>query len=461
MSRRLTLTYGSDSIQFQIPEASLAGEPIRPRENAPLPGAVAEVLGGALGDPVDRPRLREGVAGKRVGIVISDEFRSGLQHAILDALLDEVVAGQPARVLVACATGTHRPDVYAKAAAGWVAEARERLGVPIDYLAHDAENGRFVDLGSTPMGTRVRVAAEWMACQVRVYGHESKHHYLNGYSCVDKQLLPGLCCRETVATNHKRALHPSSGGGRSPWSERPERRENPFAEDARDARALSERMLVTPDGELVEQPVDTFALDMISSGEAIYWIRAGDPAAVCREMTRTADALSAFEVRPTRYVIVSPGGPPASQALYGTQNCFDLALKGAIEPGGEALVVAPLDGRPDLPQEVRGLAPGVRPKELFWDNLVRLRGLELEQARQEIDENFQLYLWKTDRVLRLLNGQRVRIWIHSSLPAETLAPGGFEVAQDVQAWVDERVARGDGTFTVIDQGNKLLVTPEA
>jgi len=371
------------------------------------------------------------------------------------------VAGLPAGILVACATGTHRPDVYAKAAAGWVASARERLGVEIAYLAHDAENGLFADLGQTPMGTQVRVAAEWMACEVRVYGHESKHHYLNGYSCVDKQLLPGLSCRETVAVNHKRALHPASGGGRSPWSQRPDRRENPFAEDARDARALSERLLLGPDGLLVEQPVETFALDMVSSGEKIYWIRAGEPSQVCLEMTRTVDALSAFEVQPARYVIVSPGGPPASQALYGTQNCFDLALKGAILDGGEALVVAPLEGRPDLPANVRGLAPGIRPKELFWDNLVRLHRLPLDQARKEIDANFELYLWKTDRVLRLLNGQRVRIWIHSNLPAETLEPGGFQVADDVQAWVDERVARGDGSFIVIDQGNKLLVTPKA
>ncbi len=80
---------------------------------------------------------------------------------------------------------------------------------------------------------------------------------------------------------------------------------------------------------------------------------------------------------------------------------------------------------------------------------------------KEIAENFELYLWKTDRVLRLLKGQQVGVWIHSQLGADVLEPGGFKVATDVQAWVDERVARGDGKFTVIDQGNKLLVTPKA
>ncbi|MBW1873661.1 MAG: hypothetical protein JRJ19_16455 [Deltaproteobacteria bacterium] len=54
-------------------------------------------------------------------------------------------------------------------------------------------------------------------------------------------------------------------------------------------------------------------------------------------MVKVVDRLMAFEVKRSKYVIISPGGPPASQALYGTQNAFDLALKGAIKKGGQAL----------------------------------------------------------------------------------------------------------------------------
>ena len=59
----------------------------------------------------------------------------------------------------------------------------------------------------------------------------------------------------------------------------------------------------------------------------------------------------------SRYVVVSPGGPPASTALYGVQNCFDMALLGAIQQGGEALVLGPCNGRPGMADDVRGLAP--------------------------------------------------------------------------------------------------------
>jgi hypothetical protein len=63
---------------------------------------------------------------------------------------------------------------------------------------------------------------------------------------------------------------------------------------------------------------------------------------------------------------------PCHRALYGTQNCFGMALKGGILDGGEALITAPLDGRPDLPEEVRGIAPDIKSKRLFYDSLVRM-----------------------------------------------------------------------------------------
>ncbi|MBW1873660.1 MAG: hypothetical protein JRJ19_16450 [Deltaproteobacteria bacterium] len=121
-------------------------------------------------------------------------------------------------------------------------------------------------------------------------------------------------------------------------------------------------------------------------------------------------------------------------------------------------MIAPLNGRPDLDPDVSGLAPDRRPKELFWDNLVRLLPKPLDEARKEIADNFELYLWKTDRMLRLINGDQIKLFIHSELPAEILRPGGLESIDDIQAWIDERVKRNDGLFTVIENGNKLCVT---
>ncbi|MDJ0765701.1 MAG: lactate racemase domain-containing protein [Myxococcota bacterium] len=452
------LTYGKETRSFTIPWDRVNGSLIAPREPTPLPGNARTIIEQALAAPVDRSRLREMAGGKRVGIVISDAFRAGLQRDILDGLLDEVAAGNPASVTVISATGTHNPDVYAKSTGEWVAAARTRLGMDIEFEPHHSENSAFADLGTTSRGTVLKCNAQWMRCDLRVYGHESKHHYLNGYSSIDKQIVPGVSSGQTVAMNHKWALHPDSGPGRNPWHGDVQRRSNPFAEDGREARAMSEQFVLNEAGDLVKAEIQTFGLDMVSAGQNVYWIKTGDPDQICREMVAVVDRLMEIQVTPSKYVIVSPGGPPASQALYGTQNCFDLALKGAVLPGGEALVIAPLDGRPDLPPDVSGIAPDARSKALFWDNLVRLLPQPLEAARAEISDNFELYLWKTDRVLRLIKGQKVQIHLFSQAPEKRLEPGGFYAAPDIQSWIDARVARNDGLFTVINDGNKLCIT---
>lgn len=453
------LTYGTGKQRFKIPRERLCCPLLAPRQPPALPGTVEDILVRALAEPLERPPLRQLVEGRQVGVVISDEFRAGLQKQILEVLVAEVVAGNPHSITVFCATGTHNPGVYASNAAAWVEQLARQYGRRLAFVANDSSTGEHAGIGATRRGTPVLVNKYLLDCDVRVFGHEAKHHYFYGYSCLDKQLLPGLCADETVRANHKLALEPTSGPGRSPYHTDPGRRDNPVSEDGREARRLSELFVLSPSGKAVRGDVQTFALDMVSQGQQVFWARSGDPESLSREMVGVVDELMAYRAPRSRYVVVSPGGPPASQALYGTQNSFDLALRNAIEPGGEALVVAPLDGRPDLDADTSGLAPSARAKRLFWDNLVRLLPLPLEQARREIAENFEMYLWKTDRVLRLLNGERLAIYFYCQLEEQRLAAGGFHKAPDIQTWIDERVARSDGLFTVIDQGNKLCITP--
>jgi hypothetical protein len=134
-----------------------------------------------------------------------------------------------------------------------------------------------------------------------------------------------------------------------------------------------------------------------------------------------------------------------------------MALKGAILDGGEALVVAPCTGREDVPEEVRGLAPDSNSKKLFWDNLAKLKDRTLEECLQFIDKNFELYLWKTDRVLKLMKENKVKIYLYGQLSPEKVKEGGFIPVENIQPWIDERIKRADGKFNVIDNGNKILV----
>ena len=205
--------------------------------------------------------------------------------------------------------------------------------------------------------------------------------------------------------------------------------------------------------------VPEFLLDMISSSRSIDWIKAGDPDIVSREMTAAVDKHAAHYLERTKYVVISPGGPPACTALYGVQNCFDMALKFAIKQGGEALILAPCTGRPELEEEVSGLAPDLKAKLLFWDNLVTWIKRPLEEGKRWIEDNFELYLWKTDRILKLQLEQEVKLYLYSDLPDEKVIPGGFIPVKDPDAWISERAFRNDGKIRAIDEGNKLLVIP--
>lgn len=457
------LTYGSDAVEFAIPEKNLAGDHpfIRPRkieatkEMEDIEGAITR----ALAWPIASPRLRELVPGKKVALVVSDEFRSGQQEMILKCMLAEIAAGVPKEVVVFCATGSHDPAIYSSRLKAAAEKYAARNNLRHRFIANNCMGGDFFSLGKTSDGNPVEINREFLSCEVRAYGHEGKHHYMNGYSCIDKQVLPGLASAGTISANHKHALNDRlASGGRNVWASRNERRDNPFSVGCSEARKIADRTLLNEKGLVENKTPAVFGLDMISDSKRIYWTAAGNPDRVSLEMTAVCDRMSAFETAPAQHVIISPGGPPACQTIYSTQNCFDMALAGAIKDGGEALIIAPCDGRPDVPDEIRGLAPDEKSKKLFYDNLAMMKTWPVEKSTKWIDENFELYLWKTDRVLKMMNGRRIKLHLFSDLPDELVTNIGFVPVKDVQKWIDDRAAASGGDFRVIDDGNKILVT---
>lgn len=461
MNKDLKLTYGNEKISISVPEDFLAGELVKPKKYSKnmTEAEMKLKMEEAIRNPIDSSMIKEIVTGKKVGLVISDEFRSGLQELIVSIMMNEIFKGNPENLSVFIANGTHDPKVYCKNLIAFIENTSKDFNGKVRIIVNECDSEKYVSLGITPLGTEARVSKEWLKTTARIYAHESKYHYMNGYSVVDKQVCPGLCSRDTIAFTHKHALkHDLSAAGRIFYHEDESRKENPFAQDNRDVRKLSESFILRDD-ELIEENVPVFLLDMFSTKSTIEWIAAGDPDKVSTEMTKAVDNLASFNLTRTRYVVISPGGPPACNAIYGVQNSFDMALKYAIREGGEALILAPCMGRPEQPEEVRGLATNSNSKALFWDNLVRLRTKPLNETTDWINRNFELYLWKTDRVLKLMLQQKIKLYLHSELPAEKIEPGGFISVKDPNSWIAERAKRGDGMLNVIDEGNKLLVIP--
>ena len=456
----IDITYGTESKALEFPESKLGTYISGPRCDLQcLEMDIDKALETTLASPVGTKTLRELAPGKKVGVIIPDEFRAGPHRAILKAIAKQLEGVDYRSVTVLVSTGSHSPVYFTKNIKNWFQEIMGHLP-NVSLHANDIENDEYVDLGTTERGTPVKVNKFLMETDLRIYCHEAKFHYMNGFSIIDKLLLPGMCAMETIELNHKISLDSDRCcAGRSPYVEDSKRQDNPMALDIMEARRTADKSALM-NGSLKQEPeadVDVLGLDMVTTGDEILWVGAGEVETVNREMVKMVDQWAKFEVKKTKYVVISPGGPPSSTTVYSLQNCFDMALKGAIKEGGEALLIAPCEGKPDMPEDVRGLSPSIAQKGLFYDTLVKLKDRPYPEARKYIEDNFRLGFWKTNRILDLINVKNIKLYLYSTLPPEKLAPSGIIPVEDPQAWIDERVQRGDGDFNVIDGGNRLFI----
>ncbi len=457
---KIELTYGKDKIKLEVEDNFLAGPLIKPKVSQAISGTPCEIIRQSFLTPKNRPKLNSVVKGLRVGLVVSDELRLGLQEQIISCLLAEIAAGQPAEVFIFIATGSHHPEIYAKNITAWINQYAAKLKLKYQIFPNYCEHQEdYLYLGDTTYRTPVYIHKMWMSCPIRVHGHEAKYHYMNGYSCIDKHVVPGLSAHASIQANHKLALHHhDSVAGKNAWHLDQYRQGNPFSQDGKQCRKMSEKYLYDlSDGKLQEAEVITFGLDMVSQKDKIFWIDCGDPDIVCQDVTAAVDKFLGFEVEKTKYLIQSPGGPPASETIYYVQNGFDMVIKGALQSGGEALVIAPCNGRPEVPDHIRGICPDPESMELFWDTLVKYLDKPLEDWINFVENNFKLFMWKTDRVIKLFKDSKIKIYIYSQLPDEVLLKGGFIPEHDPQKWINERAARKDGKIWCVDEANKLCV----
>ena len=82
-------------------------------------------------------------------LVISDEFRSGLQELITERMMAEIFAGDPVSLTVFIATGTHDPVIYGKNLVLAVKAAAAKLGKPVKVMANDCDSGNHIYSGRT------------------------------------------------------------------------------------------------------------------------------------------------------------------------------------------------------------------------------------------------------------------------------------------------------------------------
>jgi lactate racemase len=194
---RVELAYGRHGTSVDVPDSA---EVVVPRDEPGL-GDEEGAITDALRRPLSGPSLAVLVAeAGRVAVVFPDLTRPMPNRTVLPPLLAELArCGVPDdRIVLLCATGTHRQAT--------VAEMAELIGVDIvaryDVIDHDATNdGAHVRVGAVD-GTPVLLQREYVEAEVRIITGFVEPHFFAGFSGGPKAVCPGLAATTTILEAH-------------------------------------------------------------------------------------------------------------------------------------------------------------------------------------------------------------------------------------------------------------------
>jgi nickel-dependent lactate racemase len=193
---RVRLPYGRQHLDVEVPDDAVVVEPTE-RPGLPDSGrAVTE----ALAAPVSGPPLAGLVGpGDHVVVVFPDITRPMPNRTVLPPLLAELerLGAGPERVLLLCATGTHRAatDEEMVELVGPHVAGRYRIH------QHRADDPAHVAVGQVD-GVTVALDERYVEADVRICTGFVEPHFFAGYSGGPKGVCPGLARADAILEAH-------------------------------------------------------------------------------------------------------------------------------------------------------------------------------------------------------------------------------------------------------------------
>jgi nickel-dependent lactate racemase len=404
------LAYGRHGLDVGVPDDAVVVTP------APAPALADEVgaVRAALAAPEAGPSLADlvrGVAsGARVAVVFPDLTRPMPNRTVLPPLLDELEAAGagPDRVVLLCATGTHRRASPA--------EMADLVGPDIvaRYTIHDhsATDDEHVEVGVVD-GVPIALDRQYVEAGLRIVTGFVEPHFFAGFSGGPKAVCPGLTGLDTITAAHSpaRIAHPDAT-----WLVRSGNPVHDFVRAATD--------LLPPDLSL-DVTIDPHR--RLTSVVAAPLPTGHDLACAFVERTVVRRVSGRFDV-----VLSTNGGHPLDRNLYQAVKGMAAAER-VVRPGGVIVMAAPCgDGVPGGSPFARLLASG---------------GAAPASPGRAVPDGWQVQV--LDRVRR-----HAEVRLHSDgISADEMAVAGLRAAPDLAAAVAE--ALGDA-----GPGARLCVLPE-
>ena len=287
----------------------------------PVLDSIGDAVNSALDCPLGGERfenLARRLAPARVAIAVPDESRSAPVKEVLPCLLNRLFSAlpriAPSAVSIIIGGGLHPP---------MSSEGIEMLVPPetaagCRVVAHDALNGRMVDVGVTRRGTPIRINAEFAEAGLKIVVGQIDPHQFVGFTGGAKGVVIGCASHESIERNHSLMADERAKVGSI--------RGNPAREDMDEAGAIVG----------IDVAIDV----VLDADNNVVELLAGDPIVVLEKGARTCAALygtvlkNEFEI-----VVASCGGHPKDISLYQAQKGLNLASR-AAKHGGKILLLA-------------------------------------------------------------------------------------------------------------------------
>ena len=201
--KTILLPYGKTKLELNLPEERLAGILESHAHDFKPEKSESELVRDALMNPIDSPRLKELVVGKKnIVMIASDHTRPVPSKVILPEIMKEIESGNPdATLTILIATGFHRLTTRDEL----IDKFGEDMVDPpkIRYVIHDSTNDEdMAYLGILPSGGKLIINKLAVEADLLISEGFIEPHFFAGFSGGRKSVLPGISSRTTVLANH-------------------------------------------------------------------------------------------------------------------------------------------------------------------------------------------------------------------------------------------------------------------
>ena len=313
----MKLKYGKEEIQLILPDKNIL-QVLNLKEQEVLSNP-EEKLKYLLKNPIGSPSLKELIFQKKaqkILIIVNDITRPTPYKIILPPLLNELdeagVNKEDIKFIIA--TGIHR-DNYKE-------ELSNIFGEDIistyKFINHNADSPDLHYLGKLKSGNELWVNPIVSESDFIITTGVIVPHYFAGFSGGRKSILPGICGRKTIETNHSKMIHPNSRAGNL--------KDNPVHEEMQEA---AEKV-----------GVDFNINVVINENHKIVEIVAGGLFESWQKGVEVGKNIYFYPIKKrAEVVIASAGGYPKDINVYQAQKALDNAYQ-AVKPGGTIILLA-------------------------------------------------------------------------------------------------------------------------